>query len=334
MIKIIDIIKNKIKIIMKMKQFLNSNVFQDIFLSKDEKEIKYFLENGLLFAVIAKIEDGYIISEKQRKDFYNTLTENINRLEALEEIMPFNLEDKIIYEIIYNHLSDKINSQTINNYPHIKNWLIEKTNEDIANGFFEVLIEKTKSLKNNKDYENIKEFVELFDKNHHYLNNLGKDKSDILKQELTNIISENVSYSHQLRTVIETLSNKNYLEADNLISIIHKELNNQKEFMILSKLKEIDEYYFKIIDNSIEVNYKESIKILYEKYLINNIKNYLKISSNKRELFIENKKASDMLLNGMNEILTTYKEVLKNIDEQKLNGLSSKKEYFKQIKKW
>lgn len=333
MIKIIDIIKNKIKIIMKMKQFLNSNVFQDIFLSKDEKEIKYFLENGLLFAVIAKIEDGYIISEKQKKDFYNTLTENINRLEALEEIMPFNLEDKIIYEIIYNHLSDKINSQTINQYPQIKNWLMGKTNEDIANGFFEVLMKKTKSL-NNKDNQTIRNFIDLFEKNHHYLNYLEKDKSNLLIEEIKNFINKDGSYSHQLRTIIDTLSIKNYSETKNLIGTIHKELNNQKEDVILNQLKEIDEYYFKIIDNSIEMNYKESLKNLYEKYLINNINNYLKIPSSKRELLINNKKAIDMLLTGMNEVLEIYKEVLKNIDEQKLNGLSGKKEYFKQIKKW
>jgi len=333
MIKIIDIIKNKIKIIMKMKQFLNSNVFQDIFLSKDEKEIKYFLENGLLFAVMAKIEDGYIISEKQKKDFYNTLTENINRLEALEEIMPFNLEDKIIYEIIYNHLSDKINSQTINQYPQIKNWLMGKTNEDIANGFFEVLMKKTKSL-NNKDNQTIRNFIDLFEKNHHYLNYLEKDKSNLLIEEIKNFINKDGSYSHQLRTIIDTLSIKNYSETKNLIGTIHKELNNQKEDVILNQLKEIDEYYFKIIDNSIEMNYKESLKNLYEKYLINNINNYLKIPSSKRELLINNKKAIDMLLTGMNEVLEIYKEVLKNIDEQKLNGLSGKKEYFKQIKKW
>ena len=318
---------------MKMKQFLNSNVFQDIFLSKDEKEIKYFLENGLLFAVMAKIEDGYIISEKQKKDFYNTLTENINRLEALEEIMPFNLEDKVIYEIIYNHLSDKINSQTINQYPHIKNWLMGKTNEDIANGFFEVLMKKTRSL-NNKDNQTIRNFIDLFEKNHHYLNHLEKDKSNLLIEEIKNFINKDGSYSHQLRTIIDTLSIKNYSETKNLIGTIHKELNNQKEDVILNQLKEIDEYYFKIIDNSIEMNYKESLKNLYEKYLINNINNYLKIPSSKRELLINNKKAIDMLLTGMNEVLEIYKEVLKNIDEQKLNGLSGKKEYFKQIKKW
>lgn len=103
--------------------------------------------------------------------------------------------------------------------------------------------------------------------------------------------------------------------------------------MVLEKLKEIDNFYFKIIGESIESNYKESLKNLYDKYLINNIKNYLNINPNKKEGIIK-QKAQDMLLGNMDEILVTYRDVLSNIDEQKLNNLSGKKEYLKQVRKW
>lgn len=319
---------------MKMKQFLKSNIFQDIFLSKDEKDLKYFLDNQLLFAIMAKIQEGYHLNDKQTKLYFSALKESINSLDRLEEYLEFNLDNKVVYEIIYHHLTDKINSQNINQYKNIKNWLINKSNEEISNAFFEILMEKTKELHKTKDNDNeIKEYIELFHKNNKHLNELEKENVNLLIGEINKLIQKGIERTYEFKEIIEILSNKNITLKDLSISDIHKELNAKKELMVLEKLKEIDNFYFKIIGESIESNYKESLKNLYDKYLINNIKNYLNINPNKKEGIIK-QKAQDMLLGNMDEILVTYRDVLSNIDEQKLNNLSGKKEYLKQVRKW
>lgn len=331
---------------MKFKKFMNIKDFFYKLLDKKEYEIDVFLDSYSLNVVIEYINDGYVLTKKQDKKLKEILCANILYQKDIEKLIDKNLPEKYKYFILAETFIRvfKDSENTVTNMPNTEQWLLKRTNNQIGQNLmvywkesFISVIESNKQTEINKKIQQLKEFEKyillLNDKDQ-------KDISDFINQQAKKSTSFFKNQSHikedleSLAMYVNNLQTKNYVYVNSLTEII-KTLSPQDENKVVVELENIEEKYkilfseFKDMDK----NKRNSVMDLYNKYLINGLKQYIKIKPAIRIKVINNKTAQSIMLENIIEIKNIFDIEVKTIQEQKLMTLSSKSEYFNQLKK-
>lgn len=315
-------------------------------LDKKEYEIDVFLDSYSLNVVIEYVNDGYVLTKKQDKKLKEILCANILYQKDIEKLIDKNLPEKYKYFILAENFIKvfKDSENTVTNMPNTEQWLLKQTNNQIGQNLMVYWKESFLSvIDSNKQTEIDKKIQQLkdFEKYVLLLNETDKkDISDFINLQAKKLTSFFKNQSHtkedleSLAMYVDNLQIKKNVYVNSLTEII-KTLKPQDENKVVVELESIEEKYkilfseFKDMDK----NKRNSIMDLYNKYLINGLKQYIEIKPAIRIKAINNKTAQSIMLENIIEIKNIFDIEVKIIQEQKLMTLSSKTEYFNQLKK-
>lgn len=331
---------------MKFKKFMNIKDFFYKLLDKKEYEIDVFLDSYSLNVVIEYVNDGYVLTKKQDKKLKEILCANILYQKDIEKLIDKNLPEKYKYFILAENFIKvfKDSENTVTNMPNTEQWLLKQTNNQIGQNLmvywkesFLSVIESNKQTEIDKKIQQLKDFEKYV----LLLNETDKkDISDFINSQAKKLTSFFKNQSHtkedleSLAMYVDNLQIKKNVYVNSLTEII-KTLKPQDENKVVVELENIEEKYkilfseFKDMDK----NKRNSIMDLYNKYLINGLKQYIEIKPAIRIKAINNKTAQSIMLENIIEIKNIFDIEVKIIQEQKLMTLSSKSEYFNQLKK-
>lgn len=332
---------------MKAIKFIQiKNFFSSLF-STEDSDMNYFIKYNSLLAVSEKIKEGYQLSEDQEKELRGVLKANYRAISNLEKLFQIDFPEQYIYQLIFENFKELVLEQKQldnKNYPKLLNdWLLKQTPKQIAAEFikqwicdFEVNLIKLKNKDANYQINLEDEKLNQLDLFKGLITYLPEESKKNLVSFLLNIQNNSQYRKAQIKKHIDSIKNieTKDIKTSNMSQIIYK-LKEQEEHNVLESLNTIQQQYHTITIEikDIDVIKKESILKLYNHYLLNSLEKYLSVKPQLREVKIKEKSAKDLLLETIKDITNVFEEMIKSLNEQKLNTLSTKNEYMSQLKK-
>lgn len=313
-------------------------------------DMDYFIKYNSILAISEKIKEGYILDESQEYTLNNSLKVNYNYSSLFENLFKSNLPEKYIYAVFFENASELLLNKKDDIYclPLTKNWLSKQDKKILSIEFSKHWIQSLNILlKMNENKEVIHKKIKQINIFKEYLDYLPKENKSELLNFVMNLLKKSSFFHSNLKdeqsdiksiiSLIEKSDTKKE-ESVNSIKEILFQLKEQNENKVLELLTEINNKFNSIFEDNkiIDIMKKESLTKLYNTHLASNLNQYLNI---KKQLRVEkgfNKvlgTAQDLMIETLVDVKTLFELVVKEINEDKLISLSSKKEYFTQLKK-
>lgn len=335
---------------MKFIKFIEIKNFFTKLLDKEYSDMNYLIQYDSILAISEKIKEGYSFDTEQ--EYF--LTENLKRqykyFAEIEKLFKSNIPEKYVYGVIFENCSETLFADPFKNKylgELTKDWLIKQNQKSLSIKFSEHWVTSfSLLLKNNPDDSSMVKKIEQFNTYKDYVSFIPENnKKQLLK--FINSASNHLSISNKdtikkslnkIQILIETSNNTNNevskdFNNDNQKYLI--QLKEENEINVLNIVIEINTNFQSIIKDmdNIDTLKKESLLILYDNHVNKILKHYLSIKKELRTKILKENNSEDLILGVLKDINNIFVSELKDINEFKLMSLSSKKEYFSQLKK-
>ena len=337
---------------MNTDKFLGTKDFLDvIFLSKEDRNMNHFIRDDFISVVFNKISEGYKLNNKQDYEFKQVLVSNCHNLNELENILKYSPNDKYVYHILFhnfkNLLEDNINEKKeLEKYSLLQDWMFKQNTKSKSSYFFKLWIENMTSYTNSNSgtkiimdsFQDFQENKELL----YYLSNEEKNNLLIyLNTDLTKCIKKFIKSEYDMTSdinqVIKSIKFSEIKSEDIKINSndIMLKLKLENEEKIISLLMNVNKQYELIFADieSLEMMRRNNVIKLYNEHLIENLNQYIKIKKETRTILINKSSSQNLMEENIKDVEKVFSTILNELNEQKLNNLSTKKDYLTQLKK-
>lgn len=336
----------------KANKFIQIKNFFGSLMTANYNDMDYFIQCNSLLVISEKMKEGYILDESQEYALNSVLKINHTYFSQFEKLFKSNLPEKYIYGAFFENGSQILLNKEVDGNSHClpltKDWLVKQDKKILAIEFSKHWMQSVElMLKMSDDKQLIHKKINQIKTYQEFLDYLSKENKNELLEFVINLSKKSNSfYSNledersEINSIIVLIQKSDTKKEEQLNSIqkISFQLKEENEIKVWELLTEVNQQFNTIFVDikDMDMMKKESLMKLYHVHLVSNLNQYLHIKKELRtqkNVVKQLETAQDLISETLVEVKKIFEVVTKEINEDKLMSLSSKNEYFTQLKK-